>query len=122
VHGAINSTATGLFKIANDIRLLGSGPAPAWRTDPAGKRAGVIDHAGQGQPNAVRSNDHGVLPDFRKSTTITIAGSQGHFELNVYKPVMAHCMLQSIQLMSDTSRSLTEHCIVGILCRRKANR
>jgi fumarate hydratase class II len=51
---------------------------------------------------------------FGNQTTITIAGSQGHFELNVYKPVMAHCMLQSIQLMSDASRSLTEHCIVGI--------
>lgn len=51
---------------------------------------------------------------FGNQTAITVAGSQGHFELNVYKPVMAHCMLQSIQLMADVSRSFTEHCIVGI--------
>ena len=51
---------------------------------------------------------------FGNHTAITIAGSQGHFELNVYKPVLAHCMLQSIQLMADATRSLTEHCIVGI--------
>jgi fumarate hydratase class II len=43
-----------------------------------------------------------------------VAGSQGHFELNVYKPVMAHCMMQSIQLMADVARSFTEHCINGI--------
>lgn len=51
---------------------------------------------------------------FGNQTAITVAGSQGHFELNVYKPVMAHCMLQSIQLMADVSRSFTEHCVVGI--------
>ena len=67
-HGAINSVATGLFKIANDIRLLGLGPAfRPRRTDPARKRTGLLDHAGQGQPDAVRSHDHGVLPGVRQS-------------------------------------------------------
>ena len=51
---------------------------------------------------------------FGNQTAITVAGSQGHFELNVYKPVLAHCMLQSIQLMADVTRSFTEHCVVGI--------
>ena len=51
---------------------------------------------------------------FGNQTAVTVAGSQGHFELNVYKPVLAHCMLQSIQLMADVARSFTEHCVVGI--------
>jgi fumarate hydratase class II len=51
---------------------------------------------------------------FGNHTTITVAGSQGHFELNVYKPVMAHAMMGSIRLLSDVARSFTEHCVVGI--------
>jgi fumarate hydratase class II len=51
---------------------------------------------------------------FGNHTTITVAGSQGHFELNVYKPVMAHAMLQSIRLMSDVVHSFTDHCVTGI--------
>ncbi len=67
VHGAINSVATGLFKIANDIRLLGIGPAfRPRRIDPARKRTGLVDHAGQGQPDPMRSDDHGLLPGVRQ--------------------------------------------------------
>jgi len=51
---------------------------------------------------------------FGNQTTITIAGSQGHFELNVYKPVLAHAMLHSIRIMADAARSFTEHCVEGI--------
>jgi fumarate hydratase class II len=51
---------------------------------------------------------------FGNNTTITVAASQGHFELNVFKPVMAYCMLQSIALLSDAARSFTDHCIRGI--------
>lgn len=51
---------------------------------------------------------------FGNQTAITVAGSQGHFELNVYKPVLAHCMLQSIRLLADVARSFTEHCVSGI--------
>jgi fumarate hydratase class II len=51
---------------------------------------------------------------FGNHTTITVAGSQGHFELNVYKPVLAFCMMHSIQLMSDAARSFRENCIEGI--------
>ena len=66
-HGAINAMATGLFKIANDIRLLGSGPRSGLgEIDPARKRAGLLDHAGQGQSDAVRSHDHGLLPGVRE--------------------------------------------------------
>ena len=66
-HGALNALAADLFKIANDIRFLGSGPAlRLWRIDPAGKRAGLVDHARQGQSDPVRSADHGVLPGVRQ--------------------------------------------------------
>jgi fumarate hydratase class II len=51
---------------------------------------------------------------FGNQATITVAGSQGHFELNVYKPVLAYCMINSIQLLSDVVRSFTEHCVEGI--------
>ena len=51
---------------------------------------------------------------FGNNTTITIAGSQGHFELNVYKPVLAYCMLQSIRLLGDAVNSFTDHCVTGI--------
>lgn len=51
---------------------------------------------------------------FGNNTTITVAGSQGHFELNVYKPVLAYCMLQSIRLLADAANSFTENCVSGI--------
>src|SRR6185312_8314025 len=51
---------------------------------------------------------------FGNHTTITVAGSQGHFELNVYKPVLALCMMQSIRLLADASRSFTDNCVTGI--------
>jgi fumarate hydratase class II len=51
---------------------------------------------------------------FGNHTTITVAASQGHFELNVYKPVIANCMLQSIRLLADASRSFAENCVAGI--------
>jgi fumarate hydratase class II len=51
---------------------------------------------------------------FGNQTTMAVAGSQGHFELNVYKPVMAYCMLQSIRLLGDAARSFTDNCVVGI--------
>ena len=51
---------------------------------------------------------------FGNNTTITVAGSQGHFELNVYKPVLAYCMLQSIRLLGDAANSFTENCVSGI--------
>ena len=51
---------------------------------------------------------------FGNQTTVTVAGSQGHFELNVYKPVLAYCMLQSIRLLGDAASSFTDNCVVGI--------
>lgn len=56
---------------------------------------------------------------FGNQTTVTVAGSQGHFELNVYKPVLAYCMMNSIQLIADAARSFTEHCVAGIQANEK---
>ena len=115
VHGAINSMATGLFKIANDIRLLGSGPRSGLgelilpENEP-----GSSIMPGKVNPTQCEAITMVCCQIFGNETAITVAGSQGHFELNVYKPVLAHCMLQSIQLMADAARSLTEHCILDI--------
>jgi fumarate hydratase class II len=114
-HGAINSVATGLFKIANDIRLLGSGPRSGLgelilpENEP-----GSSIMPGKVNPTQCEAITMVCCQVFGNQTAVTIAGSQGHFELNVYKPVLAYCMMNSIQLLSDAARSFTEHCVVGI--------
>jgi fumarate hydratase, class II len=115
VHGAINSVATGLFKIANDIRLLGSGPRSGLgelilpENEP-----GSSIMPGKVNPTQCEALTMVCCQVFGNHTAITVAGSQGHFELNVYKPVLAYCMMHSIQLLSDAARSFTEHCVKGI--------
>ena len=115
VHGAINSMATGLFKIANDIRLLGSGPRSGLgelilpENEP-----GSSIMPGKVNPTQCEAMTMVCCQVFGNHTTITVAGSQGHFELNVYKPVLAYCMMHSIQLLADVTRSFTEHCVEGI--------
>jgi fumarate hydratase class II len=115
VHGAINSVATGLFKIANDIRFLGSGPRSGLgelilpENEP-----GSSIMPGKVNPTQCEAVTMVCCQVFGNHTAITVAGSQGHFELNVYKPVLAYCMMHSIQLLSDVTRSFTEHCVEGI--------
>jgi fumarate hydratase, class II len=115
VHGAINSVATGLFKIANDIRLLGSGPRSG-----IGELILPENEPGSSimpckvNPTQSEAMTMVCCQVFGNHTTMTVAGSQGHFELNVYKPVLAYCMMHSIQLLADVARSFTEHCIEGI--------
>jgi fumarate hydratase class II len=115
VHGAINSAATGLFKIANDIRLLGSGPRSGLgelilpENEP-----GSSIMPGKVNPTQCEAVTMVCCQVFGNQATVTVAGSQGHFELNVYKPVLAYCMMHSIRLMTDVVRSFTEHCIEGI--------
>ena len=115
VHGAINSVATGLFKIANDIRLLGSGPRSGLgelilpENEP-----GSSIMPGKVNPTQCEAMTMVCCQVFGNQAAITVAGSQGHFELNVYKPVLAYCMMNSIELLSDVVRSFTEHCVTGI--------
>lgn len=114
-HGAINSVATGLFKIANDIRLLGSGPRSGiGELILPENEPGSSIMPGKVNPTQSEAMTMVCCQVFGNHTTITVAGSQGHFELNVYKPVMAHCMMGSIQLLADVARSFTEHCVNGI--------
>src|SRR5579864_1316851 len=114
-HGALNAAATGLFKIANDIRLLGSGPRSGLgelilpENEP-----GSSIMPGKVNPTQCEAVTMVCCQVFGNQTAITVAGSQGHFELNVYKPVLAYCMMNSIQLMADVSRSFEEHCVKGI--------
>jgi fumarate hydratase class II len=115
VHGAINAIAAALFKIANDIRLLGSGPRSGLgelllpENEP-----GSSIMPGKVNPTQCEAITMVCCQVFGHHTTITVAGSQGHFELNVYKPVMAHCMIGSIELLADATRSFTTHCVDGI--------
>src|SRR5580692_7096986 len=114
-HGAINSVATGLFKIANDIRLLGSGPRSGLgelilpENEP-----GSSIMPGKVNPTQCEAMTMVCCQVFGNHTAITIAGSQGHFELNVYKPVIANASLQSIRILADVARSFTENCAEGI--------
>jgi fumarate hydratase class II len=115
VHGAINAAATALFKIANDIRLLGSGPRSGLgELNLPSNEAGSSIMPGKVNPTQSEALTMVCCQVFGNQTTITVAGSQGHFELNVYKPVLAYCMLQSIGLLTDAANSFTDNCVVGI--------
>jgi fumarate hydratase class II len=114
-HGAINAAATALFKIANDIRLLGSGPRSGLgELILPSNELGSSIMPGKTNPTQSEALTMVCCQVFGNNTAITVAGSQGHFELNVYKPVMAYAMLQSIRLMGDAVNSFTDNCVVGI--------
>ena len=114
-HGALNSVSVSLFKIANDIRLLGSGPRSGLgelslpENEPGSSiMPGKVNPTQCEALTMVCGKVHG------NHATISFAGSQGHFELNVYKPLMAYAMLQSIKLLSDASISFADRCVSGI--------
>jgi fumarate hydratase class II len=114
-HGAINTTAASLFKIANDIRFLGSGPRSG-----LGELAlpenepGSSIMPGKVNPTQCEAMTMVCTRIFGNESTMSFAGASGHFELNVYNPVMAYTLLQSVRLMADAAESFTEHCVVGI--------
>jgi fumarate hydratase class II len=115
VHGAINAAAAALFKIANDIRLLGSGPRSGLgELSLPENEPGSSIMPGKTNPTQAEALTMVCCQVFGNHTAITVAGSQGHFELNVYKPVLAHCMLQSIRLLAAAAVSFTDHLVVGI--------
>jgi fumarate hydratase, class II len=114
-HGALTSAASGLFKIANDIRLLGSGPrAGLGELLLPENEPGSSIMPGKVNPTQPEALTMVCCQVFGNHTTITVAASQGHFELNVYKPVIAHAMLQSIRLLADAAVSFTNNCVAGI--------
>ena len=114
-HGALNTVAASLFKIANDIRFLGSGPRSG-----LGELAlpenepGSSIMPGKVNPTQCEALTMVCVQVFGNNAALTFAGSQGHFELNVFNPVMAYNFLQSVRLLADAAMSFTEHCVVGI--------
>jgi fumarate hydratase class II len=115
VHGALDALAAGLFKIANDIRLLGSGPRSGLgelilpENEP-----GSSIMPGKVNPTQAEALTMVCSQVFCNHTTVTVAASQGHLELNVFKPVLAYNVMQSIRLLADAARSFTDHCVIGI--------
>jgi fumarate hydratase class II len=115
VHGGLTALATGLFKIANDIRLLGSGPRSGLgelilpENEP-----GSSIMPGKVNPTQCEAMTMVCCQVFGNNVTIATAASQGHLELNVYKPVIAFALLQSVGLLADAAVSFTEHCVSGI--------
>jgi fumarate hydratase class II len=115
VHGALTAAATALFKIANDIRLLGSGPRSGLgELILPSNELGSSIMPGKTNPTQSEALTMVCCQVFGNETTVAVAGSQGHFELNVYKPVLAYCMMQSIRLLGDAVASFTDNCVLGI--------
>jgi len=124
-HGAINTAAASLFKIANDIRFLGSGPRSG-----LGELAlpenepGSSIMPGKVNPTQCEALTMVCAQVFGNQSTMTFAGASGHFELNVFNPVMAYNFLQSCRLLADAAISFTDNCVTGIEAREdsiKAN-
>jgi fumarate hydratase class II len=115
LSGALNVVAVSLFKIANDIRLLGSGPRSgiAELSLPENEPGSSI-MPGKVNPTQCEAMTMVCCQVMGNHTAVTFAGSQGHFELNVFKPVIAYNVLQSIKLLAEASISLTDNCITGI--------
>ncbi len=115
LSGALNSIAVSLMKIANDIRFLGSGPRCGLGelSLPANEPGSSI-MPGKVNPTQVEALTMICTQVMGNHSTVSIAGSQGHFELNVFKPVMIYNTLQSITLLTDGMNSFVEKCVNGI--------
>ena len=114
-HGALKQTAVSLLKIANDIRLMASGPrAGIGELIIPANEPGSSIMPGKVNPTQVEALSMVCAQVIGNDTTITIAGSSGQFELNVFKPVIIYNFLQSAQLLGDSCRSFAKNCIVGM--------
>jgi fumarate hydratase class II len=114
-HGALNTLAASLFKIANDIRFLGSGPRSGLgELSLPENEPGSSIMPGKVNPTQCEALTMVCAQVFGNQATMTFAGASGHFELNVFNPVMAYNFLQSTRLLADVARSFTVHCVAGI--------
>ncbi len=115
LHGRLNLLSTALYKMASDIRLMNSGPrcGLAEITIPANEPGSSI-MPGKVNPTQVEALTMVCLRVMGNNTTVSMAGSQGQFQLNVYKPLIIHTVLESIGLLSDAMNSFREHCLHGI--------
>jgi fumarate hydratase class II len=113
--GVLNTIAVSLMKIANDVRLLGSGPrCGLGEISLPENEPGSSIMPGKVNPTQCEALTMVCAQVMGNNTTVSIAGSNGHFELNVFKPVMIYNLLQSIRLVADGAQSFTENCVVGI--------
>ncbi len=114
-QGALNALASGLFKIANDIRLMGSGPRSGLgEISLPENEPGSSIMPGKVNPTQAEAMTMVCCQVIGNGTTVSMAGSQGHLELNVYKPVIANAVLQSVRLLADAAVSFADNCVVGI--------
>ncbi|MFL2836970.1 MAG: class II fumarate hydratase [Alphaproteobacteria bacterium] len=119
-HGAINTVAASLFKIANDIRFLGSGPrAGLGELALPENEPGSSIMPGKVNPTQCESMTQVCLHVFGNNAAISMAGSQGHFQLNVFNPMMAFNFLQSVKLMTDAVVSFEKNCLDGLTARHE---
>lgn len=117
--GALNNVAVSLMKIANDIRLLGSGPRCGFgELHLPENEPGSSIMPGKVNPTQCEALTMVCAQVMGNNVTISIAGSNGHFELNVFKPVIIYNLLQSIELIADASKNFADKCVIGI----KANK
>jgi len=115
MSGMLNTIAASLNKIANDIRLLGSGPRSGLgELSLPENEPGSSIMPGKVNPTQCEAMTMVCAQVMGNHTTITIAGTQGHMELNVFKPVMAYNLIQSMRLLGDAAVSFTDNCVVGI--------
>lgn len=113
--GALNTVAVSCMKIANDIRLLGSGPrCGIGEISLPENEPGSSIMPGKVNPTQSEAMTMVAAQVMGNHVTVTVAGSNGHFELNVFKPVMIYNLLQSVRLLADAARSFTDNCVVGI--------
>ena len=113
--GALNVLAVSLMKIANDIRFLGSGPrCGLGELKLPENEPGSSIMPGKVNPTQCEAMTMVCAQVMGNHVAVTVAGSNGHFELNVFKPVMIYDLLQSIRLIADACNSFTENCVVGI--------
>ena len=118
--GALNTTAVCLMKIANDIRFLGSGPRAGYgELILPSNEPGSSIMPGKVNPTQSEAVTMVCVKVIGNHNGITIAGSHGHFELNVFKPLIIHNILQSINIMSDSARAFAMYCVKGIKADKK---
>jgi fumarate hydratase class II len=115
LSGALNTLAVSLTKIGNDIRLMGCGPRCGFaELKLPENEPGSSIMPGKVNPTQIEALTMACCQVMGNHVTITVAGSQGHLDLNAYKPVMIYNALQSIQLLADAARSFTDRCVIGI--------
>tara|TARA_B100000925_G_scaffold109233_1_gene80612 strand:+ start:181 stop:1572 length:1392 start_codon:yes stop_codon:yes gene_type:complete len=120
MSGMINTVAVSLHKIANDIRLLGSGPRSGLgELNLPENEPGSSIMPGKVNPTQCEALTMVCAQIIGNHTTISFSGSQGHMELNAYKPVILYNLIQSMQLLSDSINSFTTNCLIGITPNKK---